>query len=160
MMHEGPLEIERKWLVQDLPDLSRHEGKAILQGYLAVAPDGTEVRLRQTDGTCLETVKSGGGLVRDEIEVELSQDQFEALWPATAGRRLTKTRHILHGEGPNVEIDVYHDALAGLIVAEVEFPSANASARFAPPPWCGTEVTEDERYKNVNLALHGKPPQS
>ena len=159
-MPEGPREIERKWLLQDLPDLSRHAGKAIRQGYLAVAPDGTEVRLRQTDGTCLETVKSGGGLVRDEIEVELSQDQFEALWPATAGRRITKTRYTLPGEGATVEVDVYHDALAGLIVAEVEFPSASASARFFPPAWFGTEVTEDKRYKNVNLALHGKPPQS
>jgi adenylate cyclase len=156
-MHQEPIEIERKWLVQDLPDLSRHEGKAVIQGYLAVAADGTEVRLRRTDGTCVETVKSGGGLVRDEIEVELSRDQFEALWPATAGRRLAKTRHTLGWEGQNVEIDVYHGSLDGLIVAEVEFPSAGASARFKPPSWFGREATEDERYKNVNLALHGRP---
>jgi adenylate cyclase len=160
MMHQGSIEIERKWLVQDLPDLPRHEGKAVVQGYLAVAADGTEVRLRRTDGTCVETVKSGGGLVRDEIEVELSQDQFEALWPATAGRRLEKTRYTLRWQGQSVEVDVYHGALAGLIVAEVEFPSASASARFTPPSWFGMEATEDERYKNANLALHGRPDQT
>ena len=98
-MHQRPVEIERKWLVQDLPDLSRHEGKDVIQGYIAVAADGTEVRLRQTDGKFFETVKSGGGLVRDEIEVELSKDQFEALWKATAGRRLAKTRYTLPWEG-------------------------------------------------------------
>ena len=59
-MHQRPVEIERKWLVQDLPDLSRHEGKDVIQGYIAVAADGTEVRLRQTDGKFFETVKSGG----------------------------------------------------------------------------------------------------
>jgi adenylate cyclase len=159
-MHSRPVEIERKWLVQDLPDLSRHEGKAVIQGYLAVGADGTEVRLRQTDGTCFETVKRGGGLVREELEVELSKDQCEALWEATAGRRLKKTRYTLEWEGQNIELDVYHGALAGLMVAEVEFPSASASARFTPPAWFGTEVTEDERYKNVNLALHGRPRQT
>jgi adenylate cyclase len=159
-MSQRPLEIERKWLLQDLPDLSRYEGKPVIQGYIAVAADGTEVRLRQTDGQCFETVKSAGGLVREEIEVELSQDQCEALWEATAGRRLNKTRYTLDWEGKNVEIDVYHGALAGLMVAEVEFPSASASAHFTPPAWFGTEVTEDERYKNVNLALRGRPRQT
>jgi adenylate cyclase len=42
-------------------------------------------------------------------------------------------------------------------VAEVEFSSASESRRFAPPPWFGAEVTEDEHYKNANLALHGRP---
>ena len=158
-MQQSPVEVERKWLVQDLPDLSRHEGKEVIQGYIAIAADGTEVRLRQTDGKFFQTVKSEGGLVRDEIEIELTQDQFEALWRATAGRRLKKTRYTWHWEGKTVEIDVYHGSLAGLIVAEVEFPSAHASARFAPPPWFGTEVTEDKHYKNVTLALHGRPPQ-
>ena len=137
-----------------------HEGKQVIQGYLAVGADGTEVRLRQTDGQYFETVKSKGGLVRDEIEVELSKDQCEALWEATAGRQLAKTRYTLDWEGQNIELDVYQGALAGLMVAEVEFPSASASGRFTPPAWFGTEVTEDERYKNVNLALHGRPRQT
>ena len=156
-MHQTPVEIERKWLVQDLPDGSGHEGKEVIQGYIAIAADGTEVRLRQTDGKFFQTVKSGGVLVRDETELELSKDQFEALWKATAGRRIEKTRYKLHWRGNQLELDVYQGSLAGLIVAEVEFPSAEASAQFTPPPWFGPEVTDDERYKNVNLALHGGP---
>jgi adenylate cyclase len=157
-MPQSPVEVERKWLVEDLPAPAKREGKEVIQGYIAIAADGTEVRLRRTDGRFFQTVKSAGGLVRDEIEVELTQDQFEALWRATAGRRLKKTRYTWHWEENKVEIDVYHGSLVGLIVAEVEFPSVSASARFAPPPWFGTEVTEDKRYKNVNLALQGKPP--
>jgi adenylate cyclase len=156
-MPQRPVEVERKWLVQDLPDVSAQQGKEIIQGYLAIATDGTEVRLRQADGKFFQTLKSEGGLVRAEIEVELSKEQFEALWGATAGRRLEKTRYVKGWAGKTIEIDVYHRSLAGLIVAEVEFPSASASARFAPPPWFGTEVTEDKQYKNVNLALHGRP---
>jgi adenylate cyclase len=158
-MQQTPVEVERKWLVRDLPQLSMGEGKEVIQGYIAVAADGTEVRLRQTDGKFFQTVKSGGGLVRDEIEIDLTQDQFEALWRAAAGRRLKKTRYTWDWAGNQVEIDVYHGSLAGLIVAEVEFPSAHASAEFVPPPWFGTEVTEDMHYKNVTLAMQGRPPQ-
>jgi adenylate cyclase len=159
-MPQHPVEVERKWLVQDLPDLSGHKGQEVIQGYIALAADGTEVRLRQTDGKFFQTVKSEGGLVRDEIEVELTKDQFEVLWGATVGRRLKKTRYTLPWEGKKLELDVYHDSIAGLIVAEVEFTSASASAQFAPPLWLGAEVTEDRRYKNVNLALQGRPPHT
>jgi CYTH domain-containing protein len=158
-MQQHPIEVERKWLVQDLPDLSGHEGKEVIQGYIAIAADGTEVRLRQTDGKFFQTVKSQGGLVRDEIEVDLTQDQFEVLWGTTAGRRLKKTRYTWDWAGKRIEIDVYHEALTGLIVAEVEFPSAEASVRFVPPPWFGMEVTDDRHYKNATLAMQGKPPQ-
>jgi adenylate cyclase len=115
------------------------------------------VRLRQIGEQCFQTVKSEGGLVRGEIEVELSKEQFETLWPATAGRRLEKTRYQVPWAGRTVEVDVYHGALDGLVVAEVEFPSASESVQFAPPPWFGSEVTEDDTYKNVHLALYGRP---
>jgi CYTH domain-containing protein len=156
-MQQHPVEVERKWLVQDLPDLSGHKGQEVIQGYIALTVDGTEVRLRQTEGKFFQTVKSEGGLVRDEIEIELTKDQFEALWGATVGRRLKKTRYTLPWDGKEVELDVYDDSLAGLIIAEVEFMSASASAQFAPPQWLGAEVTEDRCYKNANLALHGRP---
>jgi CYTH domain-containing protein len=156
IMGQRPIEVERKWLVQDLPDISGHEGKEVIQGYLAIAADGTEVRIRQVGEMFFQTVKSDGGLVRSEFEVELSKDQFETLWPATAGRRLEKTRYALEWVGKRVEVDVYQGSLAGLIVAEVEFTSASESAGFTPPSWFGREVTDDPHYKNVNLARHSK----
>jgi adenylate cyclase len=156
-MAQPPVEVERKWLVHTPPDLPVHQGKEVTQGYIALAEDGTEVRLRQIGEQFFQTVKSEGGLVRGEIEVELTKQQFEALWPATAGRRLEKTRYRVPWAGKQVEIDVYDGSLAGLVVAEVEFTSAAESVQFTAPPWFGTEVTEDEAYKNVHLALHGKP---
>jgi adenylate cyclase len=157
IMAQHSVEVERKWLVGDPPELSAYQGKHLIQGYIAVSADGTEVRLRQTDGQFLQTVKTEGGLVRGEIEVELSKEQFETLWPATGGRRLEKTRYRVPYAGRQVEIDVYQGSLTGLIVAEVEFSSAEEGVQFAPPPWFGPEVTENEHYKNINLALHGRP---
>ena len=82
-MSTPPQEIERKWLVRDLPKLADLKHELIVQGYLSISSDGTEVRIRRMGDRCFETVKSLGGLTRDEIEIEISQVQFLALWPAT-----------------------------------------------------------------------------
>ena len=42
--------------------------------------------------------------------------------------------------------------LAGLLTAEIEFPSEAAARDFSPPPWLGEEVTGDTTYANQNLA--------
>ncbi|GAB6905946.1 conserved hypothetical protein [Desulfosarcina cetonica] len=152
------VEIERKFLVRRLPDeVASATGTAIRQGYLIACADGTELRIREKAGRFLQTIKTGDGLCRTEIEIDLSQAQFEQLWPHTEGRRVSKTRYKL-SLGENIaELDRFAGALAGLLLVEVEFPSEAASRVFVPPDWFGTEVTDDRRYKNQQLAVHGIP---
>ena len=155
----GPpgVEIERKFLPVRLPD-GVAAGERLEQGYLAVAPDGTEVRIRRRAGRSTLTVKSGPAHVRVEEELEIDDRRFEALWALTEGRRIAKTRHLVPlGNGLTAEVDVYAEALDGLLTAEVEFGSSEASAAFAPPDWLGAEVTGDARYANQSLALAGVP---
>ena len=85
--------------MRDLPGLGELKREQIIQGYLAISSDGTEVRIRRKGDKCVEAVKSQGGLTPDEIEVEISQDQFRTLWPATEGRRLEKARYALEWNG-------------------------------------------------------------
>ena len=153
------MEIERKFLIDAVPDdVRRADGVAIDQGYLAIGEDGSEVRLRRAGARRTLTAKSGAGLVRAESEIELSDQQFGALWPATEGRRIAKTRvRIPAGGGLTIELDIYRGVLSGLIVAEVEFSSVDAAGDFLAPPWFGREVTEDARYKNRRLAVDGRP---
>lgn len=149
-------EIERKYLVvSPPPSLEKHASRSILQGYVAIEEGGTEVRLRRKGARYFETVKSGRGLERMEAEVELSEAQFEALWPSVGDRQVEKTRYEIPAGDMTIELDVYSGRLAGLMTAEVEFDSVAASETFEPPAWIGTEVTEDERYKNRNLASRG-----
>ena len=42
-------------------------------------------------------------------------------------------------------------------MAEVEFPSEDASQAFDPPSWFGHELTDDPRYRNRALAVDGRP---
>ena len=154
------VEIERKWLVPQLPEDELGDAPAdrIQQGYLAVGSETEpEVRLRRRNERTVLTVKSAGGLVRVEEEIELDGRTFDSLWPLTEGRRVEKIRHLIPHADATIELDVYEGDLEGLVVAEVEFASEEASRAFDPPPWVGEDVTEDRRYKASRLAVDGPP---
>jgi adenylate cyclase len=153
------VEIERKFVLPaPPPGLESREHARIEQGYVALDPNGAEVRVRRKGDKRVLTVKSGSGLVRGEEEWALEPERFDALWPLTEGRRVVKTRYLVPLEdGLTVEVDVYEGALAGLVTAEVEFDSEPDSAAFAPAEWLGREVTGDARYANRTLAVSGAP---
>ena len=148
-----PLEIERKFLVRDLPgDLTSYPRHEISQGYLVSLDSGLQVRLRKSDARHSLTYKRGVGNVREEREIQLTGEQFDALWPATEGKRLVKTRYEIPFEEHVVEIDVYHGKHEGLVVAEVEFDDEAGARNFRQPDWLGADVTGDPRYSNQLLA--------
>lgn len=153
-------EIERKYLVplNDLSPLVKGSPAfEIRQGYLALDPNGTEVRIRSKGEKYFLTVKSAGELQRTEVEFEVTREQFAALWSTTAGRRVEKTRYELKHDNHVIEVDAYEGQLAGLVTAEIEFSSVAESQDFTVPSWLGLEVTDDARYKNKNLAVNGRP---
>ena len=156
---EQPEEIERKFLVKSLPEnLDEFPNKEIIQGYIAITPD-TEVRLRKKGKKYFQTVKIGDGKTRIEAETPITKEQFDKLWLTTEGKRVEKTRYEIPHEDGTIELDVYHGDLDGLLSTEMEFASEKDSNDFTPPEWFGKEVTEDKRYKNQSLALHGIPKE-
>ncbi|MGE7391100.1 CYTH domain-containing protein [Streptomyces sp. NPDC004126] len=154
------LEIERKFLVEAgaEPPPAGTEPRRIAQGYVSISPDGTEVRLRDAAGRWFLTLKRGSGMVRTEVERELTEAEFTGLWPATAAARLEKDRYSFEAGGTLFHLDVYHGALSGLRTVEVEFDSEEAARAFDCPAWFGPEVTSLAAYKNQSLAVDGMPP--
>lgn len=153
-------EIERKFLLDGVPPVvDGHPSTEITQGYIAITDDA-EVRIRARAGEHVLTVKGGRGVVRREVTVTLTREQFDALWPMTAGRRVTKRRVVVPHDDVELEIDVFTGELGGLVIAEVEFPSQEASEAFSPPAWFGREVTDDPAYRNAALATDGRPAAS
>lgn len=152
------LEIEKKFLVPSVPsDIHHFEMTEIDQGYLAITEDDCEVRIRKKGNRFFQTAKQGRGIQRTEVEIELSLQQFQALWPLTENRRICKKRYYIPAAGHMCELDIFCDRLEGLVIVEVEFANFDESHRFEPPAWFGREVTTDERYKNKNLAVFGMP---
>lgn len=150
---EHPREIERKFLLKTLPNgLTTFPHEEIEQGYLAVERGGVQVRLRKKGAVRSLTYKRGNKSAREEREVRLSAEQFDALWPATTGRRLTKIRYDVPWKEHTVEVDVYTGRHDGVVVAEVEFADEESCEDFVPPNWFAEEVTGKSRYSNVVMA--------
>ena len=142
-----PVEVERKFRITSLDASRLPDGEAITQGYLSFEP---EVRVRLRADRAFLTVKGPGTHERREFEYRIPFDDGRELL-GLCSATITKTRYIVG----NIEIDVYHGALEGLAVAEVE-GRADSVTR---PEWIEwVEVTGDSRYLNRNLARAGRLP--
>ncbi len=151
-------EIERKFLLSQMPDIPLQSTVSVRQGYITESEDSVEVRLRQKGDRFFMTVKKGQGLVREEGEISITPEDFNRLWPMTRGRQVEKTRSKSDlGNGLVAEIDVFSGDLEGLMLCEVEFKDPDQAEQFTPPWWFGTDVTQDSRYKNKSLAQKGIP---
>ena len=154
-------EIEKKFLLRGLP-IGIAEGTKIQQGYLSVG--NPEVRVRAKGGKFFLTGKSGAGFVRQEEEHEISKEAFEILWSLTENARIEKIRYEIIGEdGLTWEIDEFQtESTEGLLIAEVELPDESVIPGIPPAiaQVIESDVTDDEAYKNKNLAVKGMPVNS
>lgn len=149
-------EIEKKFLLTSLPnDLFHYPYEKIIQGYIATDP---VIRLRKSNDHYFLTIKTSGHLQREEVDLPLTAEQFQSLWSKVDHMVILKTRYLIPLENDlTAEVDIYHEELDGLVTVEVEFDSVKEAESFHPPAWFGKDVTHDNRYKNNNLALYGKP---
>lgn len=146
-----PLEIERRFLVDGSVRAELRAGDRILQGYLP-ARDGCTTRVRIVRGKAYLTRKGRkSGCCREEVEREIA---LEAALRLLAGKRvgdlIEKTRYRVQHQGFHWEVDVFHGANAGLVIAEIELDHPDAD--FPRPDWIGDEITHDSDYSNSALS--------
>lgn len=145
------VEIERKFLVADVAAAvaAARSSERIAQGYLSAVPEATvRVRLRGEHGYL--TVKSKNrGAVRGEWEYEIPAADARELLALSVTPVIDKVRHVVPYGGRVWEVDVF-ERPAGVVLAEVELPDADAPVEL--PPWVGREVTGDARYYNSSLS--------
>jgi len=161
------MEIEKKYLVKELPDLSQFQCHEIEQGYLTRRPT---LRIRKKNDDYIFTYKSKmkdapkNLQVNDEVERPLTKEAYEKLREKTEGYLIQKTRYLIpicaeytektesFPDELTVELDVFHGRLEGLLFAEIEFPSEEAAGCFLAPKWLGKDVSGDYRYSNGYLS--------
>lgn len=152
-------EIERKFLVRDHTWRERGQGLRCRQGYVVFGPP-VSVRVRVLGEQGYLTLKravesapgSGAAIERTEFEYGIPRDEAEHMLETLCSGTIDKTRYRVEHAGRTWEIDEFHGANEGLVVAEVELESADAPIDKAP--WVGEDVSRDPRYLNVNLARH------
>lgn len=148
------MEIERKYLIAEKPEhLEKYPFREIEQGYLNTFPT---VRIRRSDDTYTLTYKSKGYMVREEYNLPLDRDSFYHLKKKIDGRLIRKRRYLIpltDDTGDHtIELDVFYDELAPLLLAEVEFASEEEANAFNPPDWFGQDVTFSDKYHNSTLS--------
>ena len=143
------MEIERKFLIKEIPDLTNTVYTEIIQGYLSFDP---EIRIRKDSDKYYITQKSNGDIAREEIEKEIDKITYNILSNLTKENIINKTRYFIAVNNQIAELNLYHGELEGLAIVEVEFDSLDDASNFEIPIWFGEEVTYDESYKNKNIA--------
>jgi len=169
-------EIERKWLVTSIPPellLQFGRPQEIEQGYFFIGK--ALVRLRAVKSYLIVngediirfdyylTLKHGSGIKRQEVEVAITEVDFQKHWGETRHRRIKKKRFRLYLRGVTetlIELDVFQNNLEGLTMAEVEFGSLEKADAYSPPSWFGREVTESGAYSNSELAMNQCLPKA
>ncbi len=145
------MEIEKKYLIKDFPvNLELYPCSEIEQVYILTDP---VIRARRRDDEFILTIKGQGMMVREEHELPLSDEGYYKLVKKAEGNVISKTRYMIPDEsGLTIELDVFHDAFNGLVMAEVEFPDVESADSYVPPDWFLREVTGDKRFHNSNLS--------
>ncbi len=150
------MEIERKFLVKGDFRQEAYASSHIVQGYLSVNRlNSVRVRIRDDKGYITVKGKStNGGLSRFEWEKEISVDEARGLLTLAEPGTIDKTRHLVQNtDGVHTwEVDEFHGANEGLIMAEIELSSEDDT--FDRPEWLGEEVTGDPRYYNSSLRIN------
>ena len=100
-----------------------------------------------------------GARIANLLALEYPRERLELIVACDGSPDATAALARAAGADLVIELDVYSGALTGLLVAEVEFGSEEAAGTFEPPAWFGTEVTDDARFKNQQLASVGAPAE-
>lgn len=143
------IEIERKFLVRGDAYRALAPGMACRQGYLCTDP-ARVVRVRVLGDRAFLTIKgAAAGASRAEFEYAIPPGDARELLNLCERTLIEKTRYTVPHGGLVWEIDEFHGANAGLVVAECELQAEDQ--RVDRPDWVGEEVTGDARYFNSNL---------
>ncbi len=151
------MEIERKFLITKKPeDLDAYPFHQIEQGYLCTDP---VVRIRKEDDTYYLTYKSGERMDHEEANLPLTAEAYAHMRPKCDGIYIAKKRYCIPFGKYTIELDIFEQDAAPLILAEVEFPTVAEANAFVPPEWFGKDVTDCERYHNNYISQYGYSPE-
>lgn len=155
------VEHERRWLCRAFPRDRVTRSERITDLYVT----GSQLRLRearQLDGEMarLRLTRKASVDARTHLvtSIYLPEQEFAVLAAALPGARLTKLRYRLQSPpGMVISVDQFQGELAGLMMVEAEFSTADLMASFPKPDFADLEVTDDLRYGGGHLVRHGIP---
>lgn len=145
-------EIERRFLLRELPNFGDLKPSSITQAYWNDDPKNT-TRVRVEDDVATLTLKGPkhNGIGSEYEQPWPMEEVLQIIKECGPDKTIDKDRYVI--PAPNNlkwEIDAFKGRHAGLIVAEIELPSIDTPVDI--PHWIdGVEITEDKRFANSAL---------
>jgi CYTH domain-containing protein len=151
-LHQGTVEIERKFLVSNDEWRQLTVRSMKLRDGLIGAYKSRMVRVRIA-GDDIATVAIKGpriGIAQAEFEYEIPiADAERMLSTMRQDDTLEKERFFVEDTGGTWHVDVYKGILKGVVIAEIELK--DESQELILPRWIGKEVTGDPFFKKINM---------
>jgi CYTH domain-containing protein len=144
------IELERTFLAKQVPEgLKACKSKEIIDIYIPKALETQAfIRIRKNGDTYEITKKNpsddGDHSTYTEQTISLTRNEFMMLEKEISGRRVKKTRYYYPVNGTTAEVDVFSDALTGLILIEFEFKTKEEKDVFKPPFFCLADLTQED----------------
>lgn len=140
-------EIERKFLIKEMPDLT-----GIIpihyERYFLYNKDGIEIRIQQkNDFFELERKTVISRTERTTEKIEISKDEFEQL-KQFCSEGIERDSYKLDN---GASIKIYSGKYKGLVRVEFEFNNQQELNSFSPPSWVGREITDSRLGKDSEL---------
>lgn len=148
------IELEKTFIVKTVPELNSCESIEIHDIYLPAENIHPILRIRKSGDSMKITKKEVINCDRSEQKeytIPLSDKEF-SLFSNLKGKVITKTRYIFQVEKAVCHLDVFHDKLKGLVLADFEFKTQEDKITFIPPEFCLADVTQEELIAGGMLA--------
>ncbi|HII39444.1 TPA: adenylate cyclase [Candidatus Micrarchaeota archaeon] len=140
------VELERTFLAKRLPQgIESSPRKDVLDIYIPAAAAHPVLRIRKAGDKTEITKKQplqGNASEQGEYTITLTPVEYHAL-SQIDGKKLHKHRYAYSRDGRTAEVDVFQNELKGLVLADFEFKTREEKEAFAPPDWCGADVTHE-----------------
>jgi CYTH domain-containing protein len=149
-------EIERKFLLQSLPDGVSETEPIHFERYYLFANQNIELRVQQK-GELFEFERKvqlkENNLVRETYKIPISQEEFDLFKQQAIGNKIVFKKYKLPDSAFMVK--EYEACLKGLILLELEFGNLDEATSFQPLEWMGKDISNspfsrDSGLVNVN----------
>ena len=145
------IEIERKFLIKKLP-LEIDKSICIKQYYLSNNKNIVQrLRIFNEEKAVISFKEKTSKISKYEFEYNIPLIDANKMIDIASFPFIIKNRHIVYIDSLKWEIDEFLGDNKGLIVAEIELDSENQKIKL--PKWIKSEVTNQNKYYNYNLAL-------
>jgi len=140
------IELEKTYLIKELPDLTDCEFDEMLDIHIPKSAVHPNLRIRKRGEKYVITRKKpvdNDPSKQLEITIPLSKEEFDEM-SVLEGKRSHKKRYLFDYNGRTAEIDVFLDDLAGLVLVDFEFEKEEEKNAFVMPDFCLADVTFEE----------------